>query len=108
MRYGMLCSMDSSKMRGDHYLIVCITPMIVSQGRQLLFALAVLGFLGCAAEVQYTKPGGTQEELDWDRYECISPRGARMDRPMLDSNQLDRCLAAKGWRRASTNSRSAH
>jgi hypothetical protein len=69
------------------------------QSRKVLVALVALGFVGCIPEVQYTKPGGTQEELHWDLYECISPRGARMDRPMPGQQELDRCLAQKGWRR---------
>ena len=73
--------------------------MATAHSRKLLVSLAVLGFVGCAPEVQYTKPGGTQEELHWDRYECLSPRGARMDRPMPGQQELHRCLARKGWRR---------
>ena len=85
---------DPSQPTAQHLFLFMRDPMVIAQSRKLLLALAVLGFLRCAPEVQYTKQGATQEELDWDRYECISPRGARMDRPMPDSNQLDRCLAA--------------
>lgn len=52
-----------------------MTPTVSVRSRKFrLIALAILGFVGCAQEIQYTKPGGTQEELHWDRYECISPR----------------------------------
>ena len=51
---------------------------------------------------------GTEDDLHWDRYACIAPAGSRMDRPMPSPNELDRCLAKKGWRRVNPVARPAH
>ena len=67
--------------------------------KPILTIFGMLAGFGCTHDIEYAKPGGTKEDLQWDRYECIDPSGARMDRPMPGPHELDRCLARKGWRR---------
>ncbi len=65
----------------------------------LLASIGMLALLSCTRDIEYSKDGATPDELYWDRYQCIAPRGARMDRPIPGPNELDQCLAQKGWRR---------
>ena len=74
----------------------------------LIIAPVMVNFLGCAPEVRYSKPGATQDDFYWDRYECIAPRGSKMDRPIPGQNELDRCLTKKGWQRDNATPRLAY
>jgi hypothetical protein len=70
--------------------------------------MAMIGATSCAPEVQYTKPGGTLDDLNWDRYERLAPAGSRMDRPLPSPNDRDRCLAKKSVAPSQSHGSTAH
>ncbi len=62
--------------------------------------VTALNARGSTRDIEYSKDGATREDLHWDRYQCIAPHGSRMDRPIPGPDELDKCLAEKGWRRS--------
>jgi hypothetical protein len=70
--------------------------------RLVLTGIGLVMAISCTKDIDYVKAGATPDDLYWDRYECISPRGSQAYHLYPSQEQIDRCLAKKGWQRHDT------